>query len=142
MAISDIGTMLYAKKSGETLYTELVEIKDAPETGSDPEQIEVTTLKRTRKAYIAGRQDSPSQAFTYNYTEENYFSKVLPLCDGGIHEFLVVYNDGTSTYIKGSVITRKNAISQNSPIEATLVITPEEIVDKTSTETTALLATE
>lgn len=132
--------MLYVKGAGENgTYAELVEIKDTPDTGSDPEQIEVTTLKRNRKAYVAGRQDSPSQSFTYNYTEDNYFTKVSPICDNANHEFLIVYPDGTGTYIRGIAVTRKNAISLNSAIEATLVITPEDIQDKTSTQVTALL---
>lgn len=132
--------MLYVKNS-QSKFEELVEIKDTPDTGSDPEQIEVTTLKRVKKAYVAGRQDSPSQSFTYNYTEENYFEKVIPYCDGAIHDFLVKYPDGTGTLITGSATTRKNAISLNSAIEATLVITPTDIVDKDSEEVTALLAT-
>ena len=133
--------MLHVKNSSDK-FIELVEIKDAPDTGADPEQIEVTTLKRKKKAYVAGREDSPSQPFLYNYTEENYFEKVMPYCDGKIHDFLVVYPDGTGTLIVGSATTRKNAISLNSAIEATLVITPTDIVDKKSTEVTALLATE
>ena len=133
--------MLYVKNE-LSKFEELVEIKDTPDTGSDPEQIEVTTLKRKKKAYVAGREDSPSQSFTYNYTEENYFTNVKIYCDGEIHDFLVVYPDGTGTLITGSATTRKNAISLNSAIEATLVITPQDILDKTSTEVTALLATE
>ena len=133
--------MLYVKNE-LSKFEELVEIKDTPDTGSDPEQIEVTTLKRKKKVYVAGREDSPSQAFTYNYTEENYHTKVKPYCDGAIHDFLVKYPDGTGTLITGSATTRKNAISLNSAIEATLVITPQDILDKTSTEVTALLATE
>ena len=62
--------MLYVKNSSNK-FEELVEIKDTPDTGADPEQIEVTTLKRKKKVYVEGRQDSPSQSFTYNYTEEN-----------------------------------------------------------------------
>ena len=131
--------MLYGKKNGTNAFAELVEIKDAPDTGSDPEQIEVTTLKRRRKIYVEGREDSPSQAFLYNYTEDNYFTKVMPYCNGEIHDFLVVYPDGTGTLIKGSARTRKNSISLNSAIEATLVITPTEIEDKTSSQVTALL---
>ena len=99
----------------------------------------VTTLKNQRKKYIPGRQDSPTQSFTYNYTETNYFTKVKPYCDGNVHEFLVVFPDGTSTYIKGKATTYKNAVSLNSAVEATLVITTEEIDDKNSNETEALL---
>ena len=133
--------MLYVKNE-LSKFEELVEIKDTPDTGSDPEQIEVTTLKRKKKVYVAGREDSPSQAFTYDYTEENYHTKVKPYCDGAIHDFLVKYPDGTGTLITGSATTRKNAISLNSAIEATLVITPTDILDKDSEEVTALLATE
>lgn len=131
--------MLWAKKHGANAYAELVEIKDVPESGGEPETIEVTTLKNKRKKYIPGREDSPTQSFTYNYTETNYHTKVKPYCDGNVHEFLVVFPDGTSTYIKGKATTYKNAVSLNSAVEATLVITTEEIEDKTSSETTALL---
>ena len=137
---SDIGIMLYAKASGANSYTELVEIKDVPESGADPEQIEVTTLKRSKRAYVAGRQDSPAQSFTFNYTEANYFTKLTPLADGTtIHEFVVRFQDGTGTYIKGSCVIRKNAVSLDSAVEGTLVITPEEISDKTATQVTALI---
>lgn len=131
--------MLWGKKKGTNAYAELVEIKDVPESGSEPETIEVTTLKNQRKKYIPGRQDSPTQSFTYNYTETNYFTKVKPYCDGNVHEFLVVFPDGTSTYIKGKATTYKNAVSLNSAVEATLVITTEEIDDKNSDDTEALL---
>ena len=131
--------MLYGKKKGATAFEELVEIKDVPESGSDPEQIEVTTLKSKIKQYVAGRQDSTLQNFLYNYTEANYFTKVMPYCNGEVHEFLVAFPDGTGTLITGSARTRKNAVSQNSAIEATLSITPMDIVDKTSTEVSALL---
>lgn len=138
---SDIGIMLYGKKSGDTKFTELVEIKDVPESGNDPEQIEVTTLKRSKKVYVAGREDVPTQTFTYNYTEENYFTKVLPYADGTtINEFLVKFQDGTGTLITGSAVTRKNSVSLDSAVEASLVITPTDIVDKTSAEVSALIA--
>lgn len=139
---SDIGTMLWANSSASatTNFEELVEIKDTPDTGSDPEQIEITTLKKNRKIYTEGRQDSPSQAFTYNYTEYNFFTKVNPFCDGTEHAFLVVYPDGTGTLIVGKASNRVNAISLNSAIEATLTITPTSIEAKTSAQVTAMLA--
>lgn len=133
--------MLWGKKKNADAYTELVEIKDVPESGGEPETIDVTTLKNVKKKYIPGRQDNPAQTFTYNYTELNYFTKVKPYCDGNVHEFLVVFPDGTSTYIKGKATTYKNAVSLTSAIEATLTITAEEIDDKTSAQTTALLPT-
>lgn len=118
---------------------ELVEIKDTPDTGSDPEQIEVTTLKDKKKSYIGGREDNSVQNFLYNYTEENFHNKVMPYCDGDTHDFLVKFNDGTGYSIRGNANTRINAIAQNSPVEATLSITPESIDYKTSAQMAALL---
>lgn len=129
---------LLARKNGEKDFKEVVEVKDAPESGSDPEQIEVTTLKRKRKSYVEGREDSSIQNFTFNYTEENYFERVLPYCDGKIHEFMLVYQDKTSTIIEGSARTHKSSVALNSAVEAILSITPQDIHDKTSAETEAL----
>lgn len=65
----------------------------------------------------------------------------MPYCNGEVHDFLVAYPDGTGTLITGSAQTKKNAVSLNSALEATLTITPMNIVDKTSSEVTALLPT-
>ena len=133
--------MLYAKKKGETKFIELIEIKDVPDTGSDPEQIEVTTLKDTKKSYIMGRQDSPSQAFTYNYDEVKFHEKVLPYCNGAVNDFLVKFPDGSGYTIKGSANTYVKGYGTNSAIEATLTVIAEEIVFKKKTEVTALIST-
>lgn len=133
--------MLYGKKKGTTAFSHLVKIIDVPENKSDPEQIEVTTLDSKIKQYVEGRQESPVQNFTYNYTEDNYFTKVMPYCNGEIHEFLLVLGDGTGTLITGSAKTKRNSISRGSSVEAVLTITPMNIEDKTSTEVSALLPT-
>ena len=130
--------MLYGKKKGSEKFTKLVAIKDVPESGADPEQIDVTTLESKIKQYVAGRQDSSLQSFTYNYTKDNYFIKVMPYCDGEVHEFLVVFPDDRGTKLTGSARTRKNAVSANSAIDAVLAITPMNIED--IEDTTALIA--
>ncbi len=132
--------MLLGKKGEDPKFTELIEIKDVPDTGSDPEQIEVTTLKDPKKRYIKGRQDCPAQAFTYNYEDEKFHKKVLPYCDGKVNEFLVKFPDGSGYTIKGSAETYVKGFGVNAPIEAVLTIAPEEIVFKTAEEVTALLA--
>lgn len=132
--------MLYGKKQGGSTYTEIVEIKSTPDTGNDPEQIDVTTHKDTRYKYVMGRQQSPNQNFTYNYTEANY-SAVEEYCDGKTNEFLVIYPDGTGEYTKGQAGNRINGTSVNSAIEATLTIVPEEMDWKTSAEVRQLVPT-
>lgn len=84
--------------------------------------------------------DTPEQDFTYNRTAEKY-DKVLTICDGAVHEFLVVFSDGTGTYIKGTAQTWKNEFSAGSAQEATLHIVATEIVDKTATDVEAMLPT-
>ena len=132
---------MYAKKKGETAFTELIAIKDVPDTGSEPETIEVTTLKDTEKSYILGRQDRPAQSFTYNYDEVK-FQRVLGYCDRDTHDFLVIFPDGSGYTMKGSASTYVKGYSANSAIEATLTVVVEELKFKTGTEISALLPTE
>lgn len=136
LAFSDIGTMLY-HKSGDS-YTELVGIKSVPASGGEPATLDATELKSERNQYIPDRTDSPNQAFTYNRTDEK-FTAVKAVCDGAEHEFLVVFKDGAGTYIKGTAVTYKNEVSKGSVLEATLVVTPVDIQDKTAAEVSALI---
>lgn len=136
LAFSDIGTKLYCK-SGNT-YTKLVGIKSVPASGSEPATLDATELESERNQYIPDRTDSPNQTFTYNRTEEKY-SAVSAICDGEEHEFIVVFKDGAGTYIKGTAVTYKNEVSKGSVLEATLVITPTDIQDKTSAQVLALI---
>lgn len=136
VAFSDVGTKLYHKS--ESTYTKLVGIKSVPASGGEPSTIDVTELESDRNQYIADRTDSPNQTFTYNRTEEKY-SAVKAVCDGTEHEFLVVFQDGAGTYIKGTAVTYKNEVSKGSALEATLVITPVDIQDKTASEVSALI---
>ena len=137
VAISDVGTKLYAK-NGEK-YSILVSIKSVPASGAEGGTIEVTELDSAIKQYIADRKDTPAQDFTYNRTAEKY-EAVKAVCDGTAKEFLVVFSDGTGTYIKGEAQTWKNEFSAGSAQEATLHIVATEIEDKTSEEVTALIA--
>ena len=123
--------MLYVKN--ETKYEELVGIKSVPASGAEGGTIEVTELKSPRKQYIDDRVDTPSQDFTYNRTDKKY-EAVKKVCDGKPHEFLVVFQDGTGTYIKGNAQTWKNEFNTGSAQEATLHIVATDIVDKTAEE--------
>jgi hypothetical protein len=142
IAFSDRGTKLYVKTTTNNVssYTELVGIKSAPASGGEPSQIDVTELKSAIRQYIPDRVDSPNQNFTYNRTDEK-FTAVSAVCDTAEHEFLLVYGDGAGTFIKGIASTYKNEVSSGTGLEATLVIVPSEIEDKTIAEVTALLPT-
>ena len=137
LAFSDIGTKLYVKGANST-YTKLVGIKSVPASGGEPATLDATELESERNQYIPDRTDSPNQTFTYNRTEEKY-EAVSAICDGAEHEFLVVFKDKAGTYIKGTAVTYKNEVSKGSVLEATLVITPVDIQDKTSAQVIALI---
>lgn len=130
--------MLYAKSG--SAYAELVGIKSVPASGSEGGTIEVTELKSTIKQYISDRVDTPAQDFTYNRTAEKY-EAVKAVCDGNVHEFLIVFSDGTGTYIKGTAQTWKNEFSAGSAQEATLHIVATDIEDKTAAEVAELIPT-
>lgn len=123
---------------GAEKYEVLVPIKSVPASGSEPETIEVTSMSDARKVYIMGRQDSPSQSFTFNRTATNY-EAVKAICDGTEKEFMVVFSDGTGTYIKGQASVYKNELGVNAVQEATLTITAIDIQDKTASEVTTLI---
>ena len=136
LAFSDIGTKLY-HKSGNS-YVKLVGIKSVPASGGEPATLDATELESERNQYIPDRTDSPNQPFIYNRTDEK-FTAVKAVCDGTEHEFLVVFKDGAGTYIKGTAVTYKNDVSKGSVLEATLVIMPVDIQDKTIAEVSALI---
>lgn len=69
--ISSQGTYLMSGTS-PTALTKLLDIKDYPDSGSEPEQIEVTDLSDlVNRRYINGLQDPGTLQFTANYTPTN-----------------------------------------------------------------------
>ena len=124
----------------DSKYKVLVPIKDVPDSGAEGGTIEVTELDSEVKQYIEDRQDTPAQDFTYNRTASKY-EAVKAVCDGEAHEFLVVFSDGTGTYIKGTAQTWKKGFSAGNAQEATLHIVATDIADKTEAEVSTLLGT-
>lgn len=58
--------------SSTTTYTQLVPIKDFPDLGGAPEQIEVTTLGDKQRRYVPGIEANSQMTFTANYTIDEY----------------------------------------------------------------------
>ena len=53
--------------SGTTTYEKLIDIKDFPDLGGDPEMLETTTLSDKMKTYILGIQGVEGLKFSANY---------------------------------------------------------------------------
>lgn len=72
MATSSYKTFLMKKGDTGDAYTKLVDIKDYPDLGGEPEQIETTTLSDSMTTSIPGIQTLESFQFNANYEKEKY----------------------------------------------------------------------
>lgn len=72
MPISTYKSFLMQKTAPGTTWTKLVDIKEFPDLGGDPEMLETTTLSDKMQTYIAGIQSMDGLSFTANYTLADY----------------------------------------------------------------------
>lgn len=72
MAISTYKVFLMYKASASADYTKLVDIKEFPDLGGEPELLETTTLSDGMQTFIPGIQQLDSMTFTANYTKTDY----------------------------------------------------------------------
>jgi len=85
MAQSTYNTLLKVKNSaGE--FVKLVDIKNFPDLGGDPELLESTTLSNKMQTHISGIQGASALAFTANYSISDY-AKVSKYDDNKDHDF-------------------------------------------------------
>ena len=85
MAISTYKVFLMMKK--DVAYEKLVDIKDFPDLGGEPEMLETTTLSDKMQTYIPGIQNLDALEFTANYTKADFAT--LKALDGVEHDFAV-----------------------------------------------------
>lgn len=55
-----------------TTYTKLIDIKDYPDLGGDPETIDTTTLTDIMRTSVPGIQDVDNLTFTANYDPDQF----------------------------------------------------------------------
>jgi len=99
MAISTYKVFLMHKTSGGDTYSKLVDIKEFPDLGGEPEMLETTTLSDNMQTYIAGIQSLDGLAFAANYDLAKF--KELKALEGSQHDFAVWFG-GTEA---GGVVT-------------------------------------
>jgi hypothetical protein len=90
------------KGTGST-YTKLIDIKDYPDLGGEPEMIETTTLSDKMHTYVDGVQSLDALTFTANYDKTDY-AKIKAL-EGAVHDFAVWFGgegEGSSLTPTGS----------------------------------------
>ena len=79
MAISTYKVFLMHKASSEGTYTKLIDIKEFPDLGGEPEMLETTTLSDNMQTYIAGIQSMDGLSFSANYDMTDY--QIQAMCN-------------------------------------------------------------
>lgn len=135
MALSSYKTFLMVKEDND--WVELVPIKSAPATGSDPEMLQTTTLKDAQHTYVKGVQSNEIKKFTANYTLADY-TAVVAYKDVANTDYAIWYggtdnasgvatptgSDGKFTF-KGTLDVYVNEMSVDAVKEMTITIVPE-----------------
>lgn len=133
MAISTYKTFLMKKGSGST-YEKLVDIKNFPDLGGEPDKIETTTLSDGARTYIPGIEDTDNLSFDANYTKTDFTTlKALK----GTEQDLAIWFGGTESEgtvtptgsdgkfeFKGYVDCYVKGGDVNSAVEMSVVVTP------------------
>lgn len=99
MAISTYKVFLMHKAAGEEAFSKLLDIKEFPDLGGEPEMLETTTLSDNMQTYIPGIQSLDGLSFTANYDKEQF--KTLKALEGKDEQYAVWFG-GTET---GGVLT-------------------------------------
>lgn len=99
MAISTYKVFLMHKASGADTYSKLIDIKEFPDLGGEPEMLETTTLSDKMQTYIAGIQSLEGLSFTANYDKTDFAA--LKALEGSQEQFAVWFG-GTEA---GGVVT-------------------------------------
>lgn len=122
-AFSTIGTQLMYKQS--TSYSKLVDIKDFPNLGGEPEKIQTTTLSNGQHTYTEGVQDTDNLTFTANYTKSVY--ETIVALKGTEQTFAVYFGssgDDGKFYFKGTISVFVKGAGVNDVVEMQITIVP------------------
>ena len=99
MAISTYKVFLMHKTSDADAYSKLIDIKEFPDLGGEPEMLETTTLSDKMQTYIAGVQSLEGLSFTANYDKTDFAS--LKALEGKQEQFAVWFGGSEA----GGVVT-------------------------------------
>lgn len=97
MAISTYKVFLMKKT--DSTYSKLIDIKEFPDIGGDPEMLETTTLSDKMQTFILGIQSNEGLSFTANYTKSDFTA--LQALEGAENDYAIWFG-GTES---GGVVT-------------------------------------
>lgn len=94
MAISTYKVFLMKKGATGDTWSKLIDIKEFPDLGGEPEMLETTTLSDNMQTYIAGIQSLDGLSFSANYDVTDF--KTLKALEG-IKNSYAVWFGGTES---------------------------------------------
>lgn len=93
MPSTTIGTYLgISTDTDGTTFKKLIPIKDFPDLGGAPDQVEITDLDDDVQKFLLGVQSMSALEFLANYIPANY-DLVSSLADGTIRKFCIAFGD-------------------------------------------------
>lgn len=87
MAISTYKVFLMKKGATGDTWSKLIDIKEFPDLGGEPEMLETTTLSDNMQTYIAGIQSLDGLSFSANYDVTDF--KTLKALEGVKNSYAV-----------------------------------------------------
>lgn len=91
MPSTTIHTYLGTSTDGSK-FTKLTSIKDFPDLGGAPDQVEITDLDDDVQKFLLGVQSMSALEFTANYVPDEY-DKLSAMADGTIRKFCVAFGE-------------------------------------------------
>ena len=136
MAISTYKVYLM-KKSGSD-WGKLIDIKEFPDIGGDPELLETTTLSDKMQTFILGIQSNEGLNFTANYTKSDY--QTLQGLEGSEQDYGIWFGASVSNNVvtpdgsngkfefKGELSVHVSAGGVNEVVDMAITIAPTTVI--------------
>lgn len=93
-----------------TVFTKLCSIKDYPDLGGSPDQIDITDLDDDVQKFILGVQSMSALEFTANYDMSTY-ETLSGLADGTMYEFCVSFGKNSTSPQEYGMFTWKGQLA-------------------------------
>ena len=128
--------------TGTITYAKLVDIKEFPDLGGEPEMLDTTTLSDGARTYIPGIQETEALTFTANYTSADFAT--LKALEGSEGDYAVwlggTVSDGVATptgpdgkfSFKGYLSVFVAGGGVNEVVDMTITIAPTTVIKKDS----------
>lgn len=129
MAQSTKGILLKWGES-EAEVAKVVDIKDIPDLGGEPEMLETTTLSDAAQTYILGIISVSALSFTANYTSADYKS-VLDDANKEMN-YVLEFPDGAKFNWQGQHTVFVNGGGINEVVGMTITVAPSNVVTFTA----------